>query len=133
MSAVNEFLMKLLVVEDDVRVRRMIVSLVSDLSDEIFECGDGKEAQSFYAEHLPDWVLMDVRMPEVDGITATRMIKSNHPEAKIIIVTTYDGEAIRETARSAGAFAYVLKEDLSDLRKILQSSPPSPPSPRALP
>ena len=111
--------MKLLIVDDDVRVRKLISATVRDISDEIFECGDGREAWYSYAACQPDWVTMDLLMPEVDGISATRQIKSSYPEAKIIIVTTYESGAMRETARSAGACAYVLKENLPDLRDII--------------
>jgi CheY-like chemotaxis protein len=111
--------MKLLIVDDDARIRKMIAEIVSDLSDEIIECGDGKEAEAIYAAHLPDWVMMDVLMPQVDGIAATRLIRASHPEAKIIIVTTHESAALRETAAAAGAFSYVLKENLTQLRSII--------------
>jgi CheY-like chemotaxis protein len=110
--------MKLLVVDDDVRIRKMIASIVSDLTDEIFE-SDGLQAHANYKTHQPDWVLMDLLMPEVDGITATRQIKTSDPNAKIIIVTTYDSAAMRENARAAGAYAYVLKENIADLPSII--------------
>jgi two-component system chemotaxis response regulator CheY len=111
--------MKLLIVEDDERIRRLIKSVVSDLSDELYECSDGIDAEASYAKHLPDWVLMDLVMPEVDGITAIKLIKASHPEARIIIVTSYESAVMREEARQAGAFAYVLKENLLDLRNLL--------------
>lgn len=111
--------MKLLIVEDDVRVRRMIISIISDLSDELYECSDGSQAEAGYAEHLPDWVLMDLMMPETDGIAATRLIRSSFPQARIIIVTSYDSATMREEAQKAGAVAYVLKENLLDLRGLL--------------
>jgi CheY-like chemotaxis protein len=111
--------MKLMVVDDDTRIRKLIVSMVSDLTTEVLECVDGEQAQAFYNEHLPDLVLMDLAMPGADGFVATRMIRSAHPDAKIIIVTSHDGPAMRETARTAGACAFVLKEDISTLRSII--------------
>jgi CheY-like chemotaxis protein len=113
--------MKLLVVEDDARVRRMIISIISDLSDELYECSDGAQAEAVYAEHLPDWVLMDLMMPGTDGISTTRLIKSSYPQARIIIVTSYDGAETRREAQEAGACAYVLKENLLDLRGLLST------------
>jgi CheY-like chemotaxis protein len=115
--------MKLLIVENDRRVRELIVSVVGDLSDEIFECEDGSEAQAAYTRHLPDWVLMDLMMEGTDGLTATRRIKSVFPDARIVIVTSYDSKSLRETARRAGAGAYVLKENLLELRGILTTDP----------
>jgi CheY-like chemotaxis protein len=111
--------MKVLIAEDDLRIRKMIVAMVSDLSDEIFECENGKEAQAIYAARRPDLVLMDICMPEMDGIAATRSIRSSFPEAKIVIVTTHESSAMRESAKSAGAIEYVLKENLSQLRNII--------------
>lgn len=111
--------MKLLIVEDDERVRRMIKSVVCEQSDECFECGDGAEASEAYAAHQPDWVLMDLIMPDIDGIAATRLIKSSYPEARVIIVTSHESTTMRDAAEKAGACAYVLKENLLDLRGLL--------------
>jgi len=69
--------------------------------------------------HRPDWVLMDIDLPEVDGINATRQIVAAHPEARVVIVTSYDDAGLRETARSAGACEYVVKENLIEIRCIL--------------
>jgi len=91
-------MMKLLIVEDSAQMRRMIKSLVSDLATELYECADGAEALSAYREHRPDWVLMDIKMGEVDGLEATREIISAFPEARICIVTNYDDDELREAA-----------------------------------
>ena len=112
--------MKLLVVDDDARIRRLIKTVVADLAEEIFECNDGAQAQTIFAEHQPEWVLMDISMADVDGITATRRIKAEHPEAQIVIVTAHEGAALREEARRAGACGYVLKENLLELRILLK-------------
>ena len=111
--------MNLLIVEDNQQMRRMIKQVVGDLALQMHECGDGSEALPAYTRHRPDWVLMDVRMKEMDGICATRQIKSVFPEANIMIVTDYDDDALREEARLAGARAYVVKENLQDVRRIL--------------
>ena len=62
---------------------------------------------------------MDIDLPEVDGLSATRQIVAAHAEARIMIVTNYDDAGLRETARSAGACEYVVKEDLIEIRRIL--------------
>ena len=111
--------MKFLIVEDDSRMRQMIGSVVAEPSDTVYECSDGAQAHACYVEHKPDWVLMDLMMPEVDGLTATREIKASHPAARIIIVTNHDSVAMREEAAGAGAMAYVAKENLLELRDIL--------------
>jgi CheY-like chemotaxis protein len=111
--------MKILVVEDDKRVRKMISAMTGDLADESFECENGLQALAIYAKHLPDWVLMDLMMPELDGISATRKIISSFPNAKIIIVTSIKSDAMQKTAKIAGACGYVLKENLADIRGII--------------
>ena len=96
----------------------MIRPIPKDLVGDIHECGDGSEAPAAYAEHLPDWVLMDIRM-RTDGLASTRQIKAAFPDARIVIVTVCKGNDMRETAREAGASAYVVKDDLLELRQIL--------------
>ncbi len=110
---------KLLIVEDNPQMRRLIRRLTEDLFAEVSECGDGAAATTLYETLRPDWVLMDIQMGDVNGIEATRQIMSDHLEAKIVIVTDYDDMALRAAAAEAGACAYVLKEDLLRLRQLL--------------
>ncbi len=113
--------MKLLIVDDNETMRRLMKSLTQRISEETRECSDGSEALQLYGEFLPDWVLMDVQMARVDGITATRQIKSRYPEAKVIIITAYDDADLRESARDAGAHSFVLKEQLLEIRNIFRT------------
>ena len=62
---------------------------------------------------------MDVEMAEKDGLTATREICAAYPKARVVIVTNYDGEEMREAAKRAGACGFVMKENLLELRDIL--------------
>ena len=112
--------MKILVVDDNPAMRQMICSILGDEAV-TSECEDGSQATAAYAECRPDWVLMDIKMPETNGIAATRLIRSLHPQARIIIVTSHDGQAMRTEARDAGACGYVLKENLSELRDLLSA------------
>ena len=112
-------MMSLLIVEDNAKMRRMLKSMVADLASDVRECSDGSEALAAYTAHHPDWVLMDIAMKDVDGISATRQIKAVYPEARIIIVTSYDEVELREAARVAGACGYVLKENLSALHELI--------------
>ena len=114
--------MRLLIVDDNPAFHRMMTSIVADLADEIHQCTDGENVLAAYLAHRPDFVLMDINLGAVDGITATRRITQTDPAARIIIVTNYDGADLREATARAGARAYVLKENLFDVRRLLQAS-----------
>jgi CheY-like chemotaxis protein len=112
--------MKLLIVEDHPAMRQMMRRMVADLANKICECGDGAEALEAYRELQPDWVLMDLQMPRVGGLAATQQLLVYDPAAHVVVVTNYDDAALREAAREAGACGYVLKENLLELRGLLQ-------------
>jgi len=112
--------MRLLIVDDNPGIHRVIKSIVSDLADEIFECTEGPNAVAAYLACRPDFVLMDFAMAGVDGLTATRLITETDPAARIIMVTNYDVAELRDAAREAGACGFVLKENLFELRRLLQ-------------
>jgi DNA-binding NarL/FixJ family response regulator len=104
--------MKLLIIEDSYEMRCLIRRAIAGPDDVVYELSDGSGALASYSENRPDWVLMDIKMPHVDGISATRQIKAAFPEARIIVVSQYDDAETRETARQAGAEEYVLKDNL---------------------
>lgn len=112
-------MINLLVVEDNQAMRRVIRSIVADLVDQIYECVDGREALATYTQRRPDCVLMDIKMKQMDGISATREIIDSFPEARIIIVTSYNDPDYRDAASAAGACGYVVKENLAELRHQL--------------
>lgn len=112
--------MKVLIVEDSAPMVKMIRRTISEWANEICECADGAAAFRLYSEQFPDWVLMDIDLGETDGIAATREIVRRHPQAKIVMVTNYDDDGLRQAASEAGARGYVLKDDLFGLRSYLQ-------------
>jgi two-component system, NarL family, response regulator LiaR len=114
-------MMKILIVEDSEKMRQVIKSFVVSLAEEVSECVDGSEALTAYEQHQPDWVLMDIMMKGMDGLAATRKIKASYPDARIVIVTSYDDVDLRAAARSAGACEYVTKDNLLKVRQILGS------------
>src|SRR5579884_3610435 len=105
--------MTLLIVDDHAQTREIMKTMLADVFDEIYECSNGAEALASYARHHQDWALMDIEMPVCDGIAATRHIKANFPDARIIVLTAHDSAGLRKAASEAGAHAYVLKDDLS--------------------
>lgn len=112
-------LKNLLIVEDNPSMRRLIKSVVKDLAVAVHECKNGNQALAIYDKFLPEWVLMDIEMPEKDGLTATREIIGLHPNAKIMILTKCANVRMRDEARKAGAIEYVLKENLLTIREIM--------------
>jgi len=110
---------KILIVDDNAGVRRLIRQAVSEVAKEIRECSDGDQSLSAYTDFQPDLVLMDVRMPGMDGLTATRQLKKIYPEARVIIVTDYDDDLVRSAAQEAGACGYALKQNLTVLEDLV--------------
>jgi CheY-like chemotaxis protein len=121
---------KILIVDDNEQMRRAIRSLVDDLVEETFEACDGTEAVEACRACRPDWVLMDVRMAGMDGISATRLLRSAFPETNVLIITSFDDSGVREAATAAGASAFIVKDDLLALRRILSAPPGSCELPR---
>ena len=101
----------ILVVDDQRLMReglRTLLELEPDL-EVVGEAGDGQAAIVAYAECAPDVVLMDVRMPVMDGVEATRRIRQTWPEARVIILTTFDDDEYVFEGLRAGAQGYLLK------------------------
>ncbi len=109
--------------DDNTAIRSTIKALLQEVESEFCECDDGSKALEMYRRHRPHWVLMDVRMREVDGITATQHIKAAFPDARIIMISNYSDTILRKQAHEAGVVAYVLKDDLSQLLNIILKTP----------
>ena len=100
-------------------MRALIRSLVQEVSLDVHECADGESAVDLYERVRPDWVLMDVKMPGMDGLAATRAIRKSDPAARVVIVTANTDEQSRADAMAAGASAFVAKHDLLQLPELL--------------
>ena len=88
----------------------------------VAEAANGEEAIEAYARLHPDIVLMDLRMPVMDGLTATRAILADDPNARIIVLTTYDGDEDIHRALAAGARGYLLKDMMrTDLLGVIRA------------
>ena len=108
-----------LIVDDSQPMRELIKMTLAGIAEIVGECADGSEALAAYERLRPDWVLMDVEMKGVDGITATRQIMAAYPQARIMIITDYNDDALRRAAYEAGACQYVVKENLLDILDFL--------------
>lgn len=103
---------RLLIVDDHALVRRGLAAIINMEEDTevIGEAADGKEAIQMWREIRPDIVLMDLRMPNMDGVAAIRGIRAEDPDADIIVLTTYDHDEDIYAGLRAGAKAYLLKD-----------------------
>lgn len=101
--------LKVLVVDDQARARQSLRALLVTwpLAQEVREAANGAEAVTFVEQSQPDLVLMDARMPEMDGLEATRVIKSRWPNVKVIVLSMYGD--IAQEAMEAGADAFIGK------------------------
>jgi len=103
---------RVLVVDDHPVVRGGLVGWLAAQPglDVVGEAADGLAALAAVAEHQPDVVLMDLRMPRMDGVTATGRIRAAHPGVRVLVLTTYDIDADIVRAVEAGATGYLLKD-----------------------
>jgi DNA-binding NarL/FixJ family response regulator len=105
--------MRVLICDDDALIRKSLEMTLSRETDITVAAAaaDGAEAVNACAAHLPDVVLMDIRMPHTDGIAATRLIKERHPNIKVMMLTTFDERPTIQQALAAGADGYLIKTD----------------------
>ena len=111
--------MNLLIAEDNSKMRNMIKEMFKPYFEKIYECENGLAAVTEYKTNKPDWVFMDIKMNVMNGLMATEEITKDFPDAKIIIVTGFNDTEFRKAAESSGAIAYVLKENLNDIFKVI--------------
>jgi DNA-binding NarL/FixJ family response regulator len=109
---------RILTVDDHPMLREGIAAVLANETDMVLvaEASNGSEAVEKFRSHRPDVTLMDLKMPYLNGSDAIQAIRSEFPEARIIVLTTYSGDAQADRAFKAGAWGYLLK---SMLRKEL--------------
>ncbi len=110
---------RVLLVDDQALFREALATLLGAGGEitVVGEAGDGDEALRRVAELAPDVVLMDLRMPVLDGVAATRRLTAEHPDVRVIALTTFDDDADVFAALRAGALGYLLK-DVSSARLV---------------
>ncbi|RWZ60482.1 response regulator [Halobacillus fulvus] len=105
----------ILIVDDAAFMRMMVKDILTKNGYEIAgEAEDGKKAVELYNEHQPDLVTMDITMPEMDGITALKEIKTQHPDAKVIMCSAMGQQAMVVDAIQAGAKDFIVKPFQAD-------------------
>ena len=112
----REKAIRILVADDHYVVRMGITALVNTEPDMevVGEAADGNQAVEMFQRLNPNLVLMDLRMPAKDGIAATKEIRNANPNARVLMLTTYDGDTEIHRAIEAGAQGYVLKNSTGD-------------------
>jgi len=103
---------RVMVIDDQAVVRQGFVSLISTVSDMeiVAEGSNGREAVELFRQHQPDITLIDLRMPVMSGVEAIAEIRREFPGARIIVLTTYDGDEDIYRSVQAGAQGYLLKD-----------------------
>jgi len=117
--------LRVVIADDQASVREGLVLLLGGLPgiDVVGAAADGEQALALVAEHQPDAILLDLHMPVLDGIGATRRLVAEHPGVAIVVLTTYadDGSVIE--ALQAGARSYLTKDaDRTDIARALQAA-----------
>jgi DNA-binding NarL/FixJ family response regulator len=126
---------RVLIVDDDALVRAGLVMILGGASDiaVVAEASDGRDGIRAAREHRPDVVLMDIRMPQLDGLQATETIGSWSDPPKVIVLTTFDSDDYVAAALGAGASGFLLKDTapaaiIDAIRKVSDGDPILSPS-----
>lgn len=126
---VKNRLIKVLIVDDHTLVRMGMRRLLEDLPDihVIAEAESGKQALTMVKQHSPDVVLLDMKMPGIDGFEVTRRLKKSHPGVKVIAVTAMSSDPLPTRVLQLGAMGYLTKESRPDemaaaIRKVSQGN-----------
>src|ERR1700728_4555698 len=128
---------RLLIVDDHHIVRQGLVALLGTVPEMqvVAEASDGNQALALYRQHQPDVTLMDLRMNAMNGVETTRAIRAEFPNARIIVLTTFDGDEDIYRALQAGGRGHVLKgmtgEELMDAIRTVYAGKSRIPAPVA--
>ena len=113
--------MKVLIADDNKRMREFIKYIVNEQGHTTVEASNGLMAVDNFMFHKPEIVLMDIKLKVMDGIEAAAIIRKISSIVKIIMVTDYNEESLKEKSFKVGANEYLLKENLIDLKKIINN------------
>ena len=114
---------KILIVDDNAYTRQMLTAILVPEGHEVVGADDGTQLIELYETNKPDLVMLDVVMPDVDGITAAKELLAAHPEAKIIIESAQQASALQKEAEDMGIIGYVPKPfDVETITAVLKEA-----------
>ncbi|WP_046216632.1 response regulator [Paenibacillus wulumuqiensis] len=114
---------KILIVDDQNGIRILLVELFSNEGYQMFQAANGKAALEVVEQEVPDLVLLDMKIPGMDGLEILRHIKSTHPQIHVIMMTAYGELDIIQKARDLGAIGHFTKPfDIDEMRKAVDQS-----------
>jgi len=117
--------MKILVVDDEVEVANFLCVFLKRLGLNSEKANSGKEGLEAFNRYKPEWVFLDIKMPDMDGLELLKKIKEIDADIKVIMITGKDDEVIQNEARLLGASDYIVKPmDLEEMRKIIKKHIP---------
>lgn len=119
MNKLHQPCLKIMIVDDHAGFRELMRSYFPPPRFEVTECAGGSGALAEYRRFRPDWVLMDCEMKDLDGMAATRRIRAEFPEARVLIVTEHPDATLSAAAAAAGARGLIAKDNLAEVRRFL--------------
>jgi CheY-like chemotaxis protein len=108
-----------MIVDDHSSTREMIRKFLTSPGITFCECASGNEALAQVREFKPHWVTMDINLPGLNGFQCTRALLQEHPDARVVIVSSFNEPHFRQFAHDAGAVSFILKENILALRMML--------------
>lgn len=109
-----------MIVEDNERMRCFIIKYLDNMFSDIYESKDGYSAVKMFENINPDFVLMDIEMPVMDGLQAAKIILNKKPKSNIIFLTQFDEPEYKKKAFEIGGKAFILKENLEQLPNAIK-------------
>jgi len=113
---------KVLVVDDEVEVADFLCNFLKRFKIPAEKANSGKEAIKKFDKIKPDWVLLDIKMPDIDGIEVLKKLKNKHPAVKVIMITGSEDKTSQKKAKSLGVLDYIVKPlDLEELHRKIKT------------
>jgi len=105
-----------LIVDDETDVVDFLERFMNRFNITVIKATGGEDALDLYQQYLPDWVFLDIQMPDKDGVSVLKELKKKYPKSQVIMITGQDDKKVKERARKYGALDYILKPlDLMEL------------------